>query len=406
MNRSALPSRSSALPTLAASRGSGLSGSVVIFDDDALVRKHLELALRRLGAAPVCVGEIAGFRDAVAHHAPTVVLLDLALGNTDAIEIFALLEKQRYTGPVVLMSGDYLAALDHSKRIGVRLGVHIGGVLRKPFGDAELQSVLSSAISANHDAGPRDQAQPCPVSLQSAIDNGQVEFWYQPKLDLRTDLCAGIEILARVRRPDLGVLSPAAFLPGARPESLRWLAAEGLRESLVVMRQARRGCSSLAVAINVSPSMLESNGVLEELKAIREKIFPQAQVILEITETDLGEFTTADLFCTRAVLHDFKISIDDFGHGYSTFERLRSAPFSELKIERSLINGCAEDTAMQRLCGAAVRLAHDFDAIAVAEGIECKEDLAMVQALGFDQMQGYYFARPAPLSNLLASQDV
>ncbi len=377
-----------------------LYGTILVVDDDPDVCEFLNLALENLGMTPCCASNATELCDMVDRLRPAAILLDLALGQTDAIVMLTLLQERQYKGPVVLMSGNYLSALHHSKRIGVRLGIDVAGVLAKPFGLPELRESLGAALMTSRRSAFQQQAPALTISLEDAIRDGQVEFWFQPKIDLVNMERAGIEILSRVRRPDFGVLNPASFLDGASPASLRWLATAGLRESMRATRELSPRGRSTSIAINIAHSTLDCDGFLEELKSIRDDIDPQADITLEITETDLGEGDAPDRFCTRAVLHGFKISVDDFGHGYATFERLRTMAFSELKIERSLVHGCAQDTAMQKICSASVRLAHDFRANAVAEGVERAEDLEMVRLLGFDHVQGYHFAKPAPLSAL------
>jgi len=393
--------RSTAPPTRAPQRM--LTGAALVFDDDPQVRGFLEFSLQRLGMTPASVDGLAAFSEAVTTQQPAVILLDLQLGQTDAIAAFERLRDLQHAGPVILMSGDYCEVLDHSRRIGSRFGLDIAGVLRKPFTVLELQGALLAVLHSSRRESPRMEMRARRVSLSDAIRERQVEFWFQPKVNLRTSRWAGIEVLARVRHPQFGVLAPASFLSGASMESLHWLAVEGLKEALQVARKLSIAGGAPAIAINIAHSMLGAERFLEELRLIRRQTFAQAQVTLEITETDLGESEAADQFCARAALHGFKISVDDFGHGYAAFERLRSMPFVELKIERSLVHGCAQDAALQSICRAAVRLAHDFHATAVAEGVERFDDLAMVRTLGFDLVQGYCFAKPAPLSTLLPS---
>lgn len=150
-------------------------------------------------------------------------------------------------------------------------------------------------------------------------------------------------------------------------------------------------------SINIACRSLDRASLLDELCALRGNASRETPIILEITETDfLENRSAAAAFATRAFLRNFHISIDDFGEGYATFERLRGMPFHELKLERSMVDGCAQDRSLQNICRAAVQLAHGFGAKAVAEGIERLDDLATIRSLGFDMAQGYIFSRPVP----------
>jgi EAL domain-containing protein (putative c-di-GMP-specific phosphodiesterase class I) len=150
-------------------------------------------------------------------------------------------------------------------------------------------------------------------------------------------------------------------------------------------------------SINVEARTFARTNLIDEFRAIRERYSANLPIIIELTETDLvNDKFAVETFATRAILHGFRISIDDFGHGYASFERLRDTPFTELKIERSMVVGCSRDPALRSICKAAVQLAHGFGATAVSEGVESEDDLKVVRSLGFDLAQGFFFAQPLP----------
>jgi EAL domain-containing protein (putative c-di-GMP-specific phosphodiesterase class I) len=195
----------------------------------------------------------------------------------------------------------------------------------------------------------------------------------------------------------MGVLGPHRFIPYASPEGLTALLKRALFDALRCADVLRTSGKSYPFSINIACRSLERATLLDELCALREKRLPDASIILEVTETDLLQNkSAAAAFATRAFLHNFQVSIDDFGEGYATFDRLRGMPFHELKLERSMVDGCAQDQSLHNICRAAVQLAHGFGAKAVAEGIERLDDLTTVRSLGFDMAQGYIFSRPAP----------
>lgn len=370
--------------------------TAIVVDDHLDICSVVTAQLRKLGIDAQGMTSKADLLLALEAPHPDLLLLDLSLGDSDAVEIFGLLHDRGYAGRVVLMSGHSGSVLDHARRIGERAGVEISGTLRKPFRRQELETVVS-AFGGTVEALPPHQSEPVEAGLlRTALDNGWVEFWFQPKIDLRTDAIAGMEALARIRHPDRGVLAPSAFLPRIEDIDLHDLTVAAARAALDLCAGAG---SQPPASINVAGRTILRPGLIEALKALGSGA--RQRLILEITETDLiGDLAAAEAFATRAVLHGFRISIDDFGTGYATFERLRHIPFAELKIERAIVHGCAEDEALRKICRAAVELGHGFEAKVVAEGIETRADLAAVRALGFDLAQGYLLAPPVPAETM------
>ena len=124
---------------------------------------------------------------------------------------------------------------------------------------------------------------------------------------------------------------------------------------------------------------------------------------LEVTESEVVQDVDAvHEMATQLRIYGISLAIDDFGEGHSSFARLRELPFSELKLDRSFVDGCADDATNMGICQAVIDLAHNFGVAAVAEGIEKPSDLKAIQRLGCDTGQGYLFAKPMQKSDLIA----
>jgi EAL domain-containing protein (putative c-di-GMP-specific phosphodiesterase class I) len=120
-------------------------------------------------------------------------------------------------------------------------------------------------------------------------------------------------------------------------------------------------------------------------------------LILEVTESDVAkDVELAHEMATQLRIYGISLTIDDFGEGYSSFARLRKLPFAELKLDASFVKDCALDEKNAGICQAIIELAHNFGAVAVAEGLENLRDVAAVQKMGCDLGQGFLFARPMP----------
>ena len=196
---------------------------------------------------------------------------------------------------------------------------------------------------------------------------------------------------------------PDAFLPQASDQDLNELTMRAFEDALRSAMKLDQLGRSLCFSINVAARTFVRAGLIDDIKSIRERYGTNLPIILELTESDLLNDKVAAAACaTRAILHGFQVSIDDFGQGYATLDRLRDMPFTELKLERGMVDGCARDSALRNICQAALQLAHGFGAQAVAEGVERADDLAVIRSLGFDMAQGYIFSQALPLQDFVA----
>ncbi|WP_051609172.1 EAL domain-containing response regulator [Fodinicurvata fenggangensis] len=378
------------------------SSSVLVMDDQIEVCRLAVQQLERIGLRAQGVCTKPELISALDQLPPDLLLLDLSLGDSDAVEIFQMLSQRSFAGCVILMSGHGGAVLEHARRIGQRSGITIGGVLRKPFRQKDLRDLLFSKSAPAVGDEDEEISSDDPTLLQQALREKWLEFWYQPKIELKHLEVIGAEGLARIRHPERGILSPAAFLPGAGTDALHALTMQAVEDAFAMGRRLEGLLPEPRLSINLAGRTLHHPALLDQLKGIRDRAESPARLTLEITESDVIEDTeAAQEFATRAVLHGFAVSIDDFGSGYSTFERLRHIPFSELKLERTVVKGCASDRQLRSICQAAVQLGHDFEAEVVGEGVEGAADLETLRELGFDLVQGFYFSRPLPVDDFL-----
>lgn len=359
-----------------------------IVDDEPQILAFMTKAMQGAGFSASAFSRIADIEAALTRQKPDVVILDLTLGGTDAIEVMRSLAASRYGGKVLLVSGHDAATLEEVQLIGVRYGLAMLPFLRKPFRIAELTARVAAVTnSGGGTAGD--------VSLPTALQNNWLEVWYQPKFDLKSMLVGGAEALVRLRHPQHGVILPSAFLPPAGDPLYRPLSDFVIRRALADWVGLARIWSGMRLAVNVPVSVLQGtdfiNGVRRHLPD--DPKFPG--LIFEITEDEaIREPELAREAATQLKLYNIDVSIDDFGAGHSSLARLKELPFAELKLDRSFVAGCAADARKLAMCRSVVELAHRFSMTAVAEGVETAEDLQVLIGMGYDLAQGYYFQRP------------
>lgn len=256
---------------------------------------------------------------------------------------------------------------------------------------------------ASMDEGAQEQMH-LQHDLRQAIELGQLELHYQPKIDGLSGRLCGVEALLRWQHPVRGWVSPGVFIPIAERFGLivtlgNWVVEEACRQ----MRAWTDAGASIHVAINLSVHQLfdESLAVLVERTLWLNRLAP-GQLLCEITEsTAMGDIKVAQRTFDALARIGVFLAIDDFGTGYSSLSYLRQLPARQLKIDRSFINDLESSADAQSIVDAVVRLAHALGLRVVAEGVESAGQRDVLLRLGCDELQGYFFARPMPADALL-----
>jgi diguanylate cyclase len=253
----------------------------------------------------------------------------------------------------------------------------------------------------------QDRNQPARLSLISelrrAIDERELVLHYQPKIHLREGVVAGVEALVRWNHPTRGLLFPDVFIDIAQETSLirpftLYVIDEALRQCHAWAQEQR----TLAVAVNVSARNLIDVDFPDQVGALLEKWGLSPQILeLEITESAI----VADMFRMRGVLErlgamGLRLSVDDFGTGYTSLGYLRRLPITELKIDRSFVANMTTSEEDAVIVRSAIDLGRNLGLAVVAEGVEDTDVLARLQELGCDVAQGYLVSRPVPAAEL------
>jgi EAL domain-containing protein (putative c-di-GMP-specific phosphodiesterase class I)/CheY-like chemotaxis protein len=379
-----------------------------VLDDNLKVRELLSRMLTKCGFVPrefadtnACIRQI---RETYPGARPDVIVLDLALDQSDAIDVIRQLEKLKFTGKVLLISGSDESMLHKVQQIGVSHGLAMLPSLKKPFRMAELRASLTGAAELRSETPKRTTETP-KIQLEQALLSGWLELWYQPKIELKALTVCGAEALIRVRHPKYGLMLPASFMPASDAPILTPL-------SKFVMKQAMADwkwyfsdlISPLKLAVNIPLSVIVAPGFIELVRSSlpNDPRFPG--LIIEATEGEVAE--DPDLtreVITQLKLYNISLSVDDFGSAYSSFIRLGELSVIELKIDGGFVQNCSTDESKQTLCRCIIDLAHRFGASTCAEGVENPEDLRTLIDIGCDVAQGFLFARSQTAESLRAT---
>ena len=243
------------------------------------------------------------------------------------------------------------------------------------------------------------------ADLSNAITSGQIEVWFQPKVDLATERIIGAEALARWRHPDLGVLTPDRFLPLLGiTKGYQAFTDEVIRQGIAFAARTDRDGAGVAVAINLAAMSFIDHGLPDRVLSMLEAASVDAsQLTFEITESDiLEDLAVNGPVFERITSLGIELSIDDFGVGYSSLSRLRELPVHELKIDRSFVARMESGPEDLIIVKAIVDLASVLGHRSVAEGIETVEAWDRLREMGCDQAQGYLFGRPMVADDFMA----
>jgi diguanylate cyclase (GGDEF)-like protein len=236
--------------------------------------------------------------------------------------------------------------------------------------------------------------------LRKGLSAGEFELYYQPVVNLESNDISGFEALLRWNHPEQGQVPPATFIPLA--EEIGFIVPLGewvIRQACLA---AARWPKHLTVAVNISAAQFRGSSLmLVIVNALAASGLHPTRLEIEITETVLLQ----DREATLAVLHQMRalgirIAMDDFGTGYSSLTYLQSFPFDKIKIDRSFVKDITEDAGSLYIVRAVAALANGMGMAATAEGVETREQLDKITAVGCTEMQGYLFSRPLPLREI------
>ncbi|TJY59449.1 EAL domain-containing protein [Sinimarinibacterium sp. CAU 1509] len=246
--------------------------------------------------------------------------------------------------------------------------------------------------------------------LERALHNGELQVWYQPKIDLRADRVFGAEALLRWTHPRNGPIGPDEFIAAAENTSLIdditvWVAEQAIAQ----VRQWHNAGQRLEVCINLSLHNLRTPGMAHELaQRIIAAGLPAGSITVELTESAVMQDPEL-VHQTLRRLRDngVGVALDDFGIGQSSLAHLMRLPVSELKLDKSFVIDLASTTNTV-IVRNTIRLAHDLGLRVTAEGVETREALAQLRQMGCDAAQGFLFSRAMPAAEFdrwLAARD-
>ncbi len=396
---------------------------------------HLEHAVARaersgekIGLMFIDLDNFKGINDSLGHHVGDLLLCEVARRITGLVRKSDIVARIGGDEFVVVLEGGYLPAdasvvgqkiidclaepcvMDgHDLRTSPSIGI---GIYPEDGGNIEIlmknaDTAMYHAKSAgrnnfqfyaehmNQTAAIRLKLE---AKLRNALQNGEFLLHYQPQVDLESGRANGLEALIRWQNADLGMVSPASFIPLAEEIGLivpigEWVLRTACQDA---RNWLEAGIEFGRVSVNISPQQFRQRNFPQRVEAIlAETGLPPAVLELEITESTVMETAeTAIAMLNRLKELGLALAVDDFGTGYSSLAYLKRFPIDRLKIDRSFVMDIETDTTDAAIASAVIALAHSLGLSVVAEGVETEGQAAFLRRQQCDSVQGFFFCRP------------
>lgn len=371
---------------------------ILILDDEIDVANTLAAQVTALGHQAQVTTDHTAFFSTVEAFCPDVLIIDTCMPDLDGLDILRELEGA-CAAQIIVTSGFGRRMIETMLQSAHHYGHDVLGALPKPARLGVLKDLL-------HQVHPRKATTPLHQSgrllptisgsdLHESLQRGEFEAYFQPKLCLHSKSICGFEALVRWHHPRLGILSPQVFLPQIQAHELETdLFRTMLDQSCGFLSRLPGSTARVAVNANLSTVQTPDFKGLMDRTVARHGLGPK-RLIIELTEVGSNDLPQSAIEAlARLRMAGYVLSIDDFGTGVSSLQRLVRIPFSELKIDRSFLRGLTSSAAARDIISTLVSLARSLDMFTTAEGVEDDATLRRIGELGCDVAQGFLIARP------------
>lgn len=365
--------------------------TILVADDDPILSETLRKALEAFGAERVLLaadGHLAHRMLAENLDAVNLVVLDLRMPNEDGVGFLRHAANLNYTGRIIVISGERPEVLKGAERLAHLYGLTCIGAYRKPFHPALMLEALMT------EAGHPAQAH---ASLAGNNEIVLREVHYQPRIDLRNEICVSAEALSRFSNAFGHPLNTEHAIEAAETngtiEALTWNMVDHVLADARLLKDSLG--AAFPLSFNVSALVASQMGFADSLREkIKGSALDTSAFTVELTETQLSDNPAVTLEnLTRLRIADFGLALDDFGTGHANIEQLSAYPFTELKIDKRFTLRAEQDRFAATCVEAAVNIGKSLGLKLVAEGVENDWTHDHIRKLGVDEGQGYFYSK-------------
>ena len=370
---------------------------LLIVEQDAAVVDFVGKVAKDAGYAVASASTGASFVQLLDSFQPSLVVMDPNMPDADGVELLTSLATRASMANVLLLGSASERIHAAAQELRASRGLATPGTLEKPLAAQELAAKLTAMLHRSSELDADD--------LRRGIASGEFVPYYQPKISLVEGawVVDGVEALARWQHPSCGLVMPTRFIPLAeRTGLIADLTSTMLNAALRQVREWREQGLRLTCAVNLPPSLITDLSFPDRVGALLAEIGVDGrQLVLEITETATIQNPTATMaILTRLRVKRIGLALDDFGTGYSSLTQLFEMPFSELKIDKSLVMNVPTRREANTMIASLIELGHNLGLTICAEGVESRAALDMLATMGCDRCQGYFISRAIPASEV------
>ncbi|GAB5350151.1 EAL domain-containing protein [Alteriqipengyuania sp. 357] len=373
---------------------------VHIIDDDEEVCSELYGAL--LAAGYDCTWSTSADRPTrPANRDPDILLLDLGLPDMDGFQVIRRLAEADHQPHLIVASGQEHRIIQIAVRYARDVGLPVLGSLEKPYSIRSLLALVDAFATPKRTVASSPDT---PIGRLDGIEH-ETRTVFQSKRRLSDRTITGYEALLRVALNGEPISPETMFGEGVEQETQLALTRAVLDDALQFGSQLRRVGTPARMSINCPPAILCSSGFPEMVfDALDRWRMPAASLMIEITEQPTGHsFDAVATAACRLAMRGCGISIDDFGRGTTSLERLFDLPLHELKIDKEIFWKCFEGREPPGLLKEVIRYCEERGIASTIEGIETIEHFDYAASLGAQQGQGYFWERPCEAASLSRS---
>ena len=381
---------------------------ILILEDDSFQRAVAVSMFRSLGCHEVFEASDGSQALAILQQvgAVDIAVCDMQMEGMDGLAFLRRTAVEGQVKSIILSSAQSADLCRAAHEVIALLGLQLLGDAGKPLYAESLAPMLQKY---------QDACMPAPVAgcavqlacedeVRQALALGQLQAWYQPKFNLQTAEVFGVEVLCRWLHPSRGVVPPAVFIPVLeRCGLMDALLFAQLDQALNLQEQARHQGFPLNMAFNLDMAQLGNTQLTYTLKGILARHeTPGARLTFELTENGLLQAPAASLEnLIRLRMMGCRLSIDDFGAGFSSLQRLCQLPFNEIKLDAEFVRNLEHEPRCEAVIASTLALGETLGMSVIVEGIETRAQFQRLHALGCVQGQGYWLARPMSGQDLL-----
>ena len=336
-----------------------------------------------------------------------IVVSDLDMPEMDGMELIRHMGESGRPISLILLSALERSLVASVEQMAAVYGVNLLGAIQKPATAKKLAALIETHVAARPAASANEPLANEPITdeeIAAAVREGAFEAYFQPKVELRTGRVKGAEAIARWHHPRRGMVPPGAFIGRLEAAGLIPALTDQILDAAAFnCRIWRKAGLDATVSVNLSLVSLADPALAERmLQLVRAHGIVPRDVLFEVTESAAASDPGMAIEnLSRLRMRGFGLSIDDYGTGYSSMQRLTRVPFTELKIDQSFVKNALSQPPSRAMLESSLEMAQKLGIPAVAEGVETRAQWDLLLALGCPIAQGYYVAKPMDAGEFL-----